>query len=42
MQDVSGLRLSLMKSHTVAIFKAVSLLYQAHYPVRPFRNLPQP
>ena len=34
LQDVSGLRMSLMNRKTVAIFKAVSLLYQAHYPVR--------
>ena len=33
LQDVGGLRMGLMNRQTINIFRAISILYQAHYPV---------
>ena len=34
MQDLGGLRMSMLNANTLSVFKAMSAIYQDHYPVR--------
>ena len=33
LQDLGGLRMSMLNANTLSVFKAMSAIYQDHYPV---------